>query len=83
MECEVAKDGMVLVAFGKHKLKDMMAWIDTPQEEDLLTAFKRWPPVYRELRACEAEDVQTACDYLAYLNDVIEEYDKHEKENTE
>jgi hypothetical protein len=83
MECEITKDGLVLVGFGKHKLKDMLKWIDTDQEQDLLTSFKKWPPVYRELRACDAEDVEVACDFLAYLRSVIEEYDKHIKENTD
>ena len=80
MECETPKEGLVLVGFGKHKLKDMMEWIDTPKEIDLLTAFKKWPPVYREQTACELEDVQMAVDFMAYLTRVITEY---EKENTE
>jgi hypothetical protein len=81
MECEVAKDGLVLVGFGSHKLKDMLEWVDTDQEQDLLEAFKKWPPVYRELRACDAKDVELACDYLAYLQDVVAEWNEHEKEN--
>ncbi len=78
MESEEAKEGLVLVGFGSHQLKDMLEWIDTPQEMDLLMAFKKWPPVYREQRACEPEDVQIACKFLAYLGDVIKEYEKGE-----
>ena len=81
MESEEAKEALVLVGFGSHQLKDMLEWIDTPQEIDLLTAFKKWPPVYREQAACELEDVQTACDFLKYLQDVILEYEN--KENTD
>ncbi len=82
MESEQAKDGLVLVGFGSHKLSDMMEWVDTPREMELLLAFKRWPPVYREERACEPEDIQTACNFLAYLQDAILEYETH-KENTD
>ena len=80
MECEEQTEGLVLVGFGSHKLADMMEWIDTPQEIDLLTAFKKWPPVYRPQSACEMEDVQVAVDFMAYLTSVITEY---EKENTD
>jgi hypothetical protein len=79
MEQEQAKDGLVLVGFGKHKLADMMKWIDTDREMELLLAFKRWPPVYREQRACEAGDVETAVAFLTYLGDVIGEYEKENK----
>ncbi len=82
MESEEAKECLVLVGFGSHKLADMMAWIDTDQEIDLLTAFKKWPPVYREQASCEPEDVQTACDFLKYLQDVILEYE-NDKEKTD
>jgi hypothetical protein len=81
MECEQAKDGLVLIGFGSHNLKDMLEWVDTDKEMDLLMAFKKWPPIYRDVRSCEAEDVQTAFEFLKYLNDVVVEYDKHEKEN--
>jgi hypothetical protein len=80
MEQERAKDGLVLVGFGSHKLAEMLEWIDTDREMELLIAFKKWPPVYREQGACEPEDVETACRFLKYLSDVIEEF---EKENTE
>ena len=78
MECEEAKEGLVLVGFASHSLKDMMEWIGTSKEMDLLLAFKKWPPVYREERACEPEDIQTACRFLAYLQDVILEYEKED-----
>ena len=80
MECETPKEGLVLIGFGSHKLADMLEWIDTDKEIDLLTAFKKWPPVYREQATCEPEDVLTAVKFLTYLKDVITEY---EKENTE
>ena len=78
MESEKPKDGLVLVGFGKHDLADVLKWAGTDKEMDLLTAFKKWPPVYREERNCSQEDIQTACDFLAYLQDAIMEYEKGE-----
>lgn len=67
--------GLVLVGFGKHKLKDMLGWIGTEQEEDLLSAFTRWPPVYREERIVDEEDLEYACRFLAFVQDAILEYE--------
>jgi hypothetical protein len=67
--------GLVLMGFGKYKLKEMLEWIDTDREEDLLLAFKKWPGVYREERIADEEDIAYACKYLAYIQDVILEYD--------
>ena len=80
MDSEEPKEGLVLVGFGSNGLKDMLEWMDSPKEMDLLMAFKKWPPVYREERSCSQEEIQTACDYLAFLQDSIMEY---EKENTD
>jgi len=67
--------GLVLVGFGKHSLKDMMGWVDTEQEEDLAFAFKKWPPVYRREEICSEGDIKAACQYLAYLQDIILEHE--------
>lgn len=68
--------GLVLVGFGKHKLTDMLErWLDTDEEEKLATAFKRWPPVYRREEICSQEEIKAACQYLAYLQDVILEWE--------
>jgi len=80
--------GLVLMGFGKHKLKDMLTWIGTDQEEDLLQAFTKWPPVYREERIAEKEDIEHACQFLAFLQDAILEYElatspEGEQENTD
>ncbi len=80
--------GLVLVGFGGHKLKDMLGWIGTEQEEDLLRAFTKWPPVWREERITDADDLKNACAYMAFIQDAILEYDlqnppKEDKENTE
>jgi hypothetical protein len=67
--------GLVLTGFGSHKLKDMLGWIGTEKEEDLLQAFTKWPPVYREERIADAEDIEYACRFLAFLQDAILEYE--------
>ncbi len=80
--------GLVLTGFGKHKLKDMLGWIGTNQEDDLLSAFTKWPPVYREERICDGEDIEYACRFLAFIQDSILEYElktapEGDKENTD
>jgi hypothetical protein len=75
--------GLVLTGFGKHKLKDMLTWIGTEQEEDLLCAFKKWPPVWREERICDEEDIEYACRFLAFLQDAILEYELNTPEGDE
>jgi hypothetical protein len=67
--------GLVLVGFGKHRLKDMLEWIGTDKEEDLLRAFKLWPPVWREERIVDEEEMEYACRFLAFLQDKILEYE--------
>lgn len=72
---EKKEPGLVLVGFGSNKLGDMLEWIGSEKEEDLLTAFKKWPPVYRREEICEPEEIQNACDFLAFLQDAILEYE--------
>lgn len=78
--------GLILMGFGKHKLKDMLGWIGTDKEEDLLLAFKKWPAVWREERIADIEDIEYACRFLAFIQDTLREYDiqnppKGDKEN--
>jgi hypothetical protein len=67
--------GLVLVGFGGNRLEDMLHWIDTDKEEDLLSAFTRWPPVYREERICDQNDLKHACQFLAFIQDRILQYE--------
>ena len=69
------KEGLILVGFGKHKLEDMLKWQNTEQEEDLATAFRKWPPVYRREGICSRDEIMSSMQYLAYLQDVILEYE--------
>ncbi len=75
--------GLVLVGFGGNKLADMLHWIDTDKEEDLLSAFTRWPPVYREERICDQEDLKHACQFLAFIQDRILQYELETPEGDE
>jgi hypothetical protein len=72
--------GLILVGFGKHELKDMMEWVDTDQEEDLIKAFTKWPAVWREERICSEAEMKAALQYLAFCQDAILEYEL-DKEN--
>jgi hypothetical protein len=75
--------GLVLVGFGGNKLKDMLHWIGTDMEDDLLSAFTKWPPVYREERICDKDDLAAACQYLAFIQDSILEYELNTPEGDE
>jgi hypothetical protein len=68
-------EGMVLVGFGKNNLIDMLEWQDTDKEQDLAEAFVKWPPIYRREDICSQAEVKAACQYLAYLQDLIVEYE--------
>ena len=82
--------GLVLVGFGERSLRDMLEWIDTDKEDDLLSAFIKWPPVYRPETSCTNEEIQNACRFLAFIHDSIREYDlkmnppeEEDEENTD
>ena len=81
--------GLVLTGFGSHKLGDILAWIGTEKEDDLLSAFTKWPPVYKEEASCTADEIQDACEFLAFIQDAILEYElqtnpqDEDKENTD
>jgi hypothetical protein len=75
--------GLVLVGFGSNRLEDMLHWIDTDKEDDLLSAFIKWPPVYREERICNKEDLKYACQFLAFVQDRILQYELETPEGDE
>ena len=87
---EVPAPGLVLVGFGDQSLRDMLKWIDTDKEDDLLSAFIKWPPVYRPEASCTNEEIQNACRFLAFIHDSIREYElkmnlpeEEDEENTD
>jgi hypothetical protein len=75
--------GLVLTGFGSYRLQDMLEWIGTDKEDDLLSAFTKWPPVYREERICDEQDLEYACQYLAFIQDSILEYELNTPEGDE
>ena len=89
LEGNMPEPGLVLVGFAEQSLRDMLEWIDTDKEEDLFSAFIKWPPVYRAEAACTNEEIQNACRYLAFIHDSIREYEQmnppeeEDKENTD
>jgi len=72
---DTPEPGLVLVGFGDKSLRDMLEWIDTDKEDDLLSAFTKWPPVYRPENSCTNEEIQNACRFLAFIQDSILEYE--------
>ena len=86
---EMPAPGLVLVGFGDQSLRDMLEWIDTDREEELLSAFIKWPPIYRDESICTNEEIQNACRFLAFIQDSILEYElqtnppKEDEENTD
>ena len=69
------EEALVLVGFGKYRLIDMLTWMDTDKEEDLARAFVKWPPVYRREEICSQTEIEAACRYLAFIQDLILEYE--------
>lgn len=64
----------VLVGFGKHSLKDLMAEKDTDKGEwDLMGAadVHHWPPVYRRVSICSVEDVKLFQEYLVWVGEML------------
>lgn len=68
-------EALVLVGFGKWELKDMVKWIDTDDEERLVTEpfQKNYPPRYRRVSACTKEEVETFRTFTNFMTNVIAE----------
>lgn len=66
---------MVLVGFGKYDLADMIKWIGTEREMELLIAPSKWPPRWRRMGICEDADLQAMKAYIEFtterLNDSV------------
>lgn len=57
-----------LVGFGKHELKDMLEWVGTDKEEDLVMASQKWPPRYRKLESCSEDEQLNFIQYVEFLS---------------
>ncbi len=85
-EVEERQEGLILVGFGKHELKDMLEWAGTDKEDDLISAFKKWPQVWRREGICTLDEITTSLQYMAFLQDAVLEYElsqpqEEDKEN--
>ena len=69
---------LILVGFGKHNLKDILSWMNTDREEELLTAFVKYPPVYRKVISCEPDEVEACFLYYEWLKKQILIYEQGE-----
>lgn len=73
-KAKARSEPMVLIAFGNHPLKELMAKKDTMEgEERLMTAIDQhhWPPVYRRVSICTIEDVEIFQEYLAWVAEML------------
>ena len=62
-----AAEAKVLVGFGEHDLKDLMA--DEGNEDLLIYALTKhhWPPRYRRESICSQEEIQSFKDYMIWI----------------
>jgi len=70
-------DNLVLVAFGKQKLTDLIEKIGNPEEEEgllNLTLGRKLPPVYRAEKSCSQEEKLAFVEYVAWLSSLLKEY---------
>ena len=66
---------MVLVGFGKHDLADMIEYLDTDNEDRLITEpfEKGWPPRYRKASACTEQEIANFKKFTNFMTNVIAE----------
>lgn len=64
---------LVLVGFGKYDLADMIKFIDTDNEERLVTEpfQKGWPPRYRRASACTQEEIENFRKFTTFITNVV------------
>ena len=64
---------VVLVGFGKHDLVDMIEFIDTDNEERLVSEpfEKGWPPRYRRASACTEAEVEAFRKFTTFMTQVV------------
>lgn len=64
---------LVLVGFGKHELADMIQFIDTDNEERLVSEpfEKGWPPRYRRASACTQAEIDNFRTFTNFITNVV------------
>jgi hypothetical protein len=59
---------LVLVGFGKHDLIDMINWIDTDQEKEVLMAAGKWPARWRRYEICTTEELDAMKTFVEFTH---------------
>lgn len=65
------KGPMLLVGFGKYDLKDLVKFIGTPWEGQVLEAPLRAPARYRRPNICQKEEFEAFTVYLNWITDKL------------
>jgi hypothetical protein len=67
---------LILVGFGKYSLEEVMSWVGTEKEDDVLFAPKKWPPRYRRPEICENKDLDLFQKYTLYVCSLMAQLEK-------
>jgi len=62
---------LILVGFGQFDLKDMMKWVNTDRENELIFAPDNHPPRYRAESSCSQEDLETFVQYVSWASNFL------------
>ena len=70
-------DNLVLVAFGKHRLVNLIEKIGNEKDENELLELSlgnHLPPVYKIEKSCSEEEKLAFLEYIAWLSNLIGSY---------
>lgn len=66
---------LVLVGFGEYDLSEMLLWIGTSKEEDLLTAPENWVPRFRRAESCSVDELSFFIKYVEWCSEALNRID--------
>jgi len=74
-------DNLILVAFGKQKLVDLIEKINTDKEDELLSLSLEGqvPPVYRAEKSCTQEEILAFLEFVGWMNSILQSFNKQEE----
>ena len=76
------QETLILVGFGPHDLDEMLKWIGTEREEELLFAPDTWPPRFRAESSCSLKEYETFLQYVNWATEFIKKIsENNDKEN--
>jgi hypothetical protein len=70
------KDNLVLVGFGNLDLEEMLTWIGTDKEQELLFAPYNMVPRYRTESACSEKNLTDFLSYVKWASEFLERAEK-------